>query len=85
MSAGQAVKVESSRRRSLLLGGLIAVHLPLLVTYLKSLWTQTHYQFFPFAIVAFVWLLVTRRSGDPERWTWLTRVLIAADLVCLAA
>ena len=84
MSAGQSLQGVRSRRQSLLLGGLIAVHLPLLVTYLKNLWTQTHYQFFPFAIIAFVWLLATRRSADPERWTWPTWVLIAADLVCLA-
>ncbi|MBC7966632.1 MAG: exosortase [Fuerstia sp.] len=85
MSAGPSVQVVSSLRRNLLLGGLIAVHLPLLVHYLKSLWTQTHYQFFPFAIVAFVWLLATRRSRNDERWTWPTWVLIAADLGCLAA
>ena len=85
MSAGPSVQAGSSLRRHLLLGGLIAVHLPLLVSYLKSLWIQTHYQFFPFAIVAFIWLLVTRRSGNAERWTWPTWVLIAADLGCLAA
>ncbi len=85
MSAGQLLQASTTRRRSLLLGALIAVHLPLLVTYLKSLWTQTHYQFFPFAIIAFVWLLTTRRNGEAERWTWPTWVLIAADLGCLAA
>jgi exosortase len=70
-------------RQHLVLMILIAVHLPFLVAYLRGLWQQTHYQFFPFAIGAFIWLFATRRSGDAERWTWPTWLLIAFDLCCL--
>ena len=72
-------------RQHLILLILIAVHLPFLVAYLRGLWQQTHYQFFPFAIGAFIWLFATRRSSDAERWTWPTRILIGVDLCCLAA
>ena len=85
MSAEKSLMLVNSRRRSFLLGGLLVLHLPLLITYFWILWKQTHYQFFPFAIGAFWWLLATRRSSDPERWTWPTKILIAADLVCLVA
>jgi exosortase len=72
-------------RQHLVLIILIAVHLPFLVAYLRGLWQQTHYQFFPFAIGAFIWLFATRRSSDAERWTWPTWILIAFDLCCLIA
>ena len=70
------------RSRSVLLL-LIAVHVPFLFDYLRGLWQQTHYQFFPFAIGAFIWLFATRRTGDTERWTWPAWTLIAVDLCCL--
>ncbi len=63
---------------------LVAAHVPLMITYLSVLWQETHYQFFPFAIGAFIWLMVTRRSQEPQRWTLFSRLLIAADLCCLA-
>jgi len=68
-------------RRGLLL--LFAAHVPFLFIYLAGLWQQTHYQFFPFAIGAFIWLFATRRNGDAERWTWPAWILIAVDLCCL--
>ena len=76
--------VEVLRRRRWL-AILIAVHLPFMVGYLRGLWWHTHYQFFPFAIGAFVWMFATRRSGEPEQWTWPIKILIAVDVVCLAA
>jgi exosortase len=72
-------------RKKLLLAVLLAVHVPFLIAYLSGLWRQTHYQFFPFAIGAFVWLFVTRRDRQPERWSWLTWILLAVDMACLAA
>lgn len=70
-------------RRRLLLLLLILAHVPFLIDYLRGLWQQAHYQFFPFAIGAFVWLFTTRRSGEPERWTWPAWSLMAVDLCCL--
>ncbi len=63
---------------------LIAAHGPLIREYLTTLWQKPHYQFFPFAIGTFIWLLVTRRSQEPQRWTILGKALIAADICCLA-
>ncbi len=71
-------------RRHVLILLLIAAHGPLIIEYLTTLWQKTHYQFFPFAIGAFIWLLVTRRSQEPQRWTRLGKALIAADICCLA-
>ena len=72
-------------RKKLLLAVLLAVHVPFLIAYLSGLWRQTHYQFFPFAIGAFVWLFATRRDRQPERWSWPTWILLAVDIACLAA
>ena len=73
MQTGKAVQMLSSLRHRKWLVLLFAAHLPFLLIYLSSLWHQQHYQFFPFAIGAFAWLLVTRRSRKPERWTCLQR------------
>lgn len=67
-----------------LLAVLLAVHVPFLIAYLSGLWRQTHYQCFPFAIGAFVWLFATRRDGQPERWSWPTWILLTVDIACLA-
>lgn len=64
---------------------LLACHLPMVALYYRSLWNQTHYQFFPFAIGAFIWLFATRKSSDPTKWGWPSRLLIGFDLVCIAA
>ena len=71
-------------RKKLLLAVLLAVHVPFLIAYLSGLWRQTHYQFFPFAIGAFVWLFATRRYRQPERWSWPTWILLTVDIACLA-
>ena len=63
---------------------LVLAHLPFLTVYLRGLWQTTHYQFFPFAIGSFVWLFLTRKSAH-ETWTVLSKLLVAADLICLSA
>ena len=84
MQPGKLSRVVKVLRRRGWLAILMAVHVPFLIAYLGGLWRHTHYQFFPFAIGAFVWLFATRRNEEPERWTWPTRILIAVDVVCLA-
>jgi exosortase len=69
--------------RRLWLALLMGVHLPFVLPYFAGLWERTHYQFFPFAIGTFVWLFVTRRSRDQERWTWLAWLLVAVDVLCV--
>ena len=64
---------------------LIAIHLPMVLRYFVELWPRQHYQFFPFAIIAFVVLFATRKSEQPERWSWLTKSLIGLDFVCMIA
>ncbi len=85
MQTGKAVQILCALRHRKWLVLLFAAHLPFLLKYLSSLWQQQHYQFFPFAIGAFAWLLVKRRSGEPERWTLPAKMLIGIDLVCLSA
>ena len=62
---------------------LLAAHLPFVIFYFVSLWEpRPHYQFFPFAIAAFIWLAASRRQKGNERWTLLPMMLIAADVSC---
>lgn len=71
-------------RTALLL--LLGAHVPFLLVYYIGLWRQqTHYHFFPFALCAFIWLFISRRSDEPERWSFVTGFLIAIDVVCLIA
>ncbi|MFN9717635.1 MAG: archaeosortase/exosortase family protein [Planctomycetota bacterium] len=56
---------------------LIALHLPLIAEYYLQLWDRTHYQFFPFAYIAFAGLLTSRRADEPDRWTAFPRFLLA--------
>ena len=64
---------------------LIAVHLPMTIRYFVELWPRQHYQFFPFAIMAFIVLFATRKAEQPEQWNWLTKLFIGLDLACLLA
>ncbi len=41
-------------------GGLLAACVPFLVIYFSRMWRLPHYQYFPFAIVAVLWLVWTR-------------------------
>lgn len=58
-------------------------HLPYLLVYWISLWKQPHYQFFPFALGAFVWLFVTRRSPASRPSGIASKMLIGFDVLCL--
>jgi exosortase len=64
---------------------LAAVHLPFVARYWTGLWQLQHYQFFPFALLAFAWLVVTRGSQEKRRWTFVPLALIGLDLLCLVA
>lgn len=63
---------------------LAAGHLPLLFSEFTGLWRKTHYQFFPFALIAFFALLWTRQQGRVHRPLLVTG-LLAADLLLLLA
>ncbi len=64
---------------------LIAIQLPMSIRYFVELWPRQHYQFFPFAIVAFVILFATRKSQQSERWGWLAKILIGLNFTCMLA
>lgn len=64
---------------------LLTIHIPMVLRYYLELSPRQHYQFFPFAIVAFIVLFATRKSEQPERWNWVTKTLILLDLVCIVA
>lgn len=59
---------------------------PLLWMFFNQQWQKEHYQFFPFVIAAFGWLLWRRYSdGTPrteprENWRWFDGVLLASSL-----
>lgn len=64
---------------------LLLAHAPFLAIYFHGLWQrQPHYQFFPFAIGAFVWLFPARKRVGPGQWTTLPWLLIGLDLVCVS-
>lgn len=64
---------------------LTAAHLPYLAVYYAGLWQQqTHYQFFPFALVAFLCLFLQRSSSEPGQWTLMSVLLVLCDLVCMS-
>ncbi len=63
---------------------LLAAHLPYVAVYFISLWQQrTHYQFFPFAVAAFIWLFSSRRRKSGEQWSALPVALVLGDLSCV--
>ncbi len=57
--------------------GLLACGLPMLVIYFSRMWRLAHYQYFPFAILAVLWLAWTRsdrRFYPPMSWISITCV-----------
>ena len=64
---------------------LIAIQLPMSIRYFVELWPRQHYQFFPFAIIAFIVLFATRKSHQPECWNWLAKVFVGLDFACVLA
>jgi len=64
---------------------LLAAHLPYTCVYFQNLWKYSpHYHFFPFAILAFVWLFINRRADTPEDWSVFPKLLVVADVLLLA-
>lgn len=59
-------------------------HLPFVVLYFTRLWNIEHYQFFPFALGAFAWLVNTRRIKGLLLWKPASSVCLAVDLCFLA-
>lgn len=59
-------------------------HLPFLVVYFMSLWKIEHYQFFPFALLTFGWLVKGRRIKGLLLWKPASSVFLAIDLIFLA-
>ncbi|MCA9035633.1 MAG: exosortase U [Planctomycetaceae bacterium] len=63
----------------------VVAHLPFLVLYYVGLWRhQTHYQFFPFALLAFL-LLARQRSSGVFHKDWRTTSLIGLDVLFVLA
>ncbi|MEZ6124233.1 MAG: archaeosortase/exosortase family protein [Planctomycetaceae bacterium] len=64
---------------------LLAAHLPFVWVKWRELFAVEHYQFFPFAVVSFVWLFFSRRLPGSFRWSPGATLLLTADLLLLAA
>ena len=45
---------------------LSVAYAPVLVVYLKQLWSREYYQFFPFAFVTTLWFAATRATREPD-------------------
>lgn len=79
----------SARYRNLLTGHTaillwLFAHVPFVVFYFLGLWRQqTHYQFFPFAIGAFLWLFPSRKRPGKEHWGVIPWTLILLDVLCI--
>jgi len=58
-------------------------HVPFAVVYFISLWQFEHYQFYPFAIAAFVWLYVLRGDRGVIRPGWIGWMAISLDILVL--
>jgi len=64
---------------------LALAHVPFVGRYYLGLWLRPEYQFFPFALVAFVWLLRTRGKASGPSWTVASRLLLSLDVLCVTA
>lgn len=69
------------RNKPLALLGL--AHLPFVVVYFISLWRYEHYQFYPFAIGAFIWLYFSRSDRGVIQLGWFGRAAILLDMLML--
>lgn len=66
--------------------GLIALlHIPMVFTNYLRLWNYEHYQFFPFALGAFGWLVVSRRLKGTFNWAVQSTALLVLDLIFVVA
>jgi len=64
---------------------LALAHVPHVMRYYLGLWRLPEYQFYPFAIGAFVWLYLTRSGAPGGRWSLPSLMLFGLDVLCLAA
>ena len=65
----------------------LLVSLPMLYPYLTEMWSQEHYQYFPFCLLAVAWLIYTRWDGEfhpPRSWVAWTAIAVAFALILLA-
>lgn len=64
---------------------LVAAHVPFVVIHYVNQWRLVHYQFFPFALLAFGWLYHNRREEGVFVWGRISWCLVAADILLLCA
>ncbi len=64
---------------------LICAHLPFAFIHYRESWSLEHYQFFPFALASFGWLIWTRRDSSSDNWSVAVLVFLAVDLLLLLA
>lgn len=62
---------------------LAIAHLPLLLTEYGNLWNKEHYQFFPLALISFVFYFRARRLPRSFHWRPICWCLVAMDVVLL--
>lgn len=67
------------------LTALLALHGLFLYEYYGALWSRQHYQFYPFALVAFLGLFATRRADEHDRWSWFSKLLLGAGVLVFLA
>ena len=60
-------------------------HLPFLTIYFYGLWQLEHYQFFPFALIAFACMFVARGDRANIQLNWVGSAAIALDILLLLA
>ena len=82
--SGPVSRTMAAVRQHPLIFGLGLAHLPLVGIYLITLWRREHYQFFPFAVAAFVVLTLSRADWTSLKLTRIGRFLIVLDIVLLA-
>jgi exosortase len=64
---------------------LLVGHLPLLISEFSTVWRQTHYQFFPFAFIAFFGMLWARQHSRHHRPRLIVGLIVADLLLLLTA
>ena len=76
---------EKLKRPYLWLWLIALLHVPMVVIQYVRLWSYEHYQFFPFALGAFAWLVATRRIKSAFAWPLHSTALLVLDLLFLGA
>jgi exosortase len=79
IASKQSTSALASRSRSILFAVMLA-HVPMLLSYFRTLWSYQHFQFFPFALVACVLLFRNRIDWNRIRLSKASWVLLLADL-----